>query len=137
MYVKPSCPYCQAAREHLAGEGEIVEERDATVNSAWKAELMGYTNNRGVVPTIVRDGERVQVGFPPGRGWRVHWAGGRPLTVPGPASMPAIRTSVTIQARPATPSTAPTIARRVRAGTGARSVSVTGLVGATDRAVIA
>lgn len=68
MYVKPSCPYCQAAREHLADEGEIVEERDATLNAAWKAELMGYTNNRGVVPTIVRDGERVQVGFPPGRG---------------------------------------------------------------------
>jgi hypothetical protein len=49
-------------------EGETVEERDATVDAAWKAELMGYTNHRGVVPTIVRDGQRVQVGFPPGRG---------------------------------------------------------------------
>ncbi|MDQ6605089.1 MAG: glutaredoxin family protein [Actinomycetota bacterium] len=69
MYVKPACPYCQAAREHLAAEGEIVEERDATQSSAWKAELMSYTNNRGVVPTIVgSDGERLQVGFPPGRG---------------------------------------------------------------------
>src|SRR5947209_18386587 len=29
MYVKPGCPYCQAAREHLAAEGEQVEERDA------------------------------------------------------------------------------------------------------------
>jgi glutaredoxin len=27
MYVKPDCPYCQAAREHLAAEGETVEER--------------------------------------------------------------------------------------------------------------
>jgi glutaredoxin 3 len=69
MYVKPGCPYCQAAREHLAGEGESVEERDATLNPEWKAELMAYTNNRGVVPTIVRDdGRDVQVGFPPGRG---------------------------------------------------------------------
>jgi glutaredoxin len=69
MYVKPGCPYCQAAREHLATEGEPVEERDATANPDWKAELMGYTNNRGVVPTIVRDdGQGVQVGFPPGRG---------------------------------------------------------------------
>lgn len=69
MYVKPGCPYCRAAREHLAAEGVAVEERDATINSAWKAELMGYTKNRGVVPTIVYDdGERVQVGFPPGRG---------------------------------------------------------------------
>jgi glutaredoxin 3 len=69
MYVKPGCPYCQAAREHLAGAGESVEERDATLDPEWKAELMGYTNNRGVVPTIVRDdGRDVQVGFPPGRG---------------------------------------------------------------------
>lgn len=69
MYVKPDCPYCQAAREHLAAGGEAVEERDATQNSAWKSELMSYTNNRGIVPTIVRsDPDDVQVGFPPGRG---------------------------------------------------------------------
>ncbi|HEY1523699.1 MAG TPA: glutaredoxin family protein [Solirubrobacteraceae bacterium] len=68
MYVKPGCPYCQAAREHLAGQGEAVEERDATQSPAWKAELMGYTNDRGIVPTIVWDPDRVQVGFPPGRG---------------------------------------------------------------------
>jgi glutaredoxin len=68
MYVKPACPYCQAAREHLAAEGTSVEERDATEDAAWRAELMGYTNNRGIVPTIVRDGNDVQVGFPPGRG---------------------------------------------------------------------
>jgi glutaredoxin len=69
MYVKPACPYCQAAREHLAAEQEEVEERDATTNSEWRDELMGYTNNRGIVPVIVRDdGESVQVGFPPGRG---------------------------------------------------------------------
>jgi len=68
MYVKPGCPYCQDAREHLAEQGEAVEERDATQNPAWKAELMGYTNNRGIVPTIVRGADQVQVGFPPGKG---------------------------------------------------------------------
>lgn len=68
MYVKLGCPYCQNAREQLASEGEVVEERDATVNLDWKAELMGYTNNRGTVPTIVWDDGRKQVGFPPGRG---------------------------------------------------------------------
>jgi glutaredoxin 3 len=69
MYVKPGCPYCEAAREHLAAEGATVEERDATQNSEWRAELMAYTNNRGIVPTIVREaGANVQVGFPPGRG---------------------------------------------------------------------
>jgi glutaredoxin len=69
MYVKPGCPYCEAAREDLASRGEAYEERDATVNAEWKAELMGYSKNTGVVPTIVRGGgEQVQVGFPPGRG---------------------------------------------------------------------
>lgn len=69
MYIKPDCPYCQAAREQLAADGESVEERDATQNAAWKAELMGYTHSRGLVPTIIRsDGTKIQVGFPPGRG---------------------------------------------------------------------
>jgi glutaredoxin len=69
MYVKPRCPYCQAAREHLAEAGETVQERDATTDPFWKRELMRYTNGRGVVPTIVRDdGADVQVGFPPGKG---------------------------------------------------------------------
>jgi glutaredoxin len=68
MYVKPGCPYCQAAREHLGEQAESVEERDATQSPAWRAELMGYTNNRGIVPTIVWDSDQVQVGFPPGRG---------------------------------------------------------------------
>ena len=69
MYVKPGCPYCQAAREHFAAEGIAVEERDATQDPTWKAELMGYTNNRGMVPTVVSDDDAdVQVGFPPGRG---------------------------------------------------------------------
>ncbi len=68
MYVKPGCPYCEAAREHLAAEGETVEERDATVSGQWKAELMGLTNGRGTVPTILWEDGRKQVGFPPGRG---------------------------------------------------------------------
>jgi glutaredoxin len=68
MYVKPRCPYCQAAREDLAEKGETVEERDATTSPEWMAELMGYTNNRGIVPTLIWDDGRRQVGFPPGRG---------------------------------------------------------------------
>ena len=68
MYVKPGCPYCRSAREHLAGEGVAVEERDATQSSDWRAELMAYTNDRGMVPTIVREDGSIQVGFPPGRG---------------------------------------------------------------------
>jgi glutaredoxin len=70
MYVKPRCPYCAAAREHLTAAGEPFEERDATVDADWKAELMLHSRGSGVVPTIVRPGEpdEVQIGFPPGRG---------------------------------------------------------------------
>jgi glutaredoxin len=69
IYVKPACPYCEAAREDFAARGEAYEERDATASAEWKAELMGYTKNVGMVPTIVRgDGAEIQVGFPPGRG---------------------------------------------------------------------
>jgi glutaredoxin 3 len=67
MYVKPNCPYCASAREDLESRGEAFEERDATVDPEWKAELMRYSKKTGMVPTIVR-GDRVQVGFPPGRG---------------------------------------------------------------------
>ena len=68
MYVKPGCPYCDHARKHLAEIGEEVEERDATTSGEWKAELMRLTRGAGMVPTIVREGEPAQVGFPPGRG---------------------------------------------------------------------
>jgi glutaredoxin len=70
MYVKPGCPYCEAARVHLTEQGEAFEERDATQSQAWRAELMGYTRDTGLVPTIVRDGAEphVQVGFPAGSG---------------------------------------------------------------------
>jgi len=69
MYVKPNCPYCEAARRHFAESGEAVEERDATASRQWREELMGYTNGKGVVPTIVRETDaKPQVGFPPGRG---------------------------------------------------------------------
>ena len=70
VYVKPNCPYCEAAREHLTATGEAFEERDATVDPAWRAELMEHSRDTGVVPTIVRPGDPpdVQVGFPPGKG---------------------------------------------------------------------
>lgn len=70
LYTKPGCPYCAAARDHLSQSGEAFEERDATVDPAWKSELMRHTKGTGVVPTLVRadDGSLIQVGFPPGRG---------------------------------------------------------------------
>jgi glutaredoxin 3 len=53
MYVKPGCPYCEQAREALAAEGLEFEERDATVNRAWREELFEHSRGSGVVPTIV------------------------------------------------------------------------------------
>ena len=62
MYVKPGCPYCQAAREGLSAEGLEWEERDATVDRAWRDELMEHSRGSGVVPTIVAPDE-VTVGW--------------------------------------------------------------------------
>ena len=67
MYVKPGCPYCEAAREGLSAEGLDWEERDATTNSAWRDELFEHTKGTGLVPTIVAP-DGIQVGWPPGRG---------------------------------------------------------------------
>jgi glutaredoxin len=52
MYVKPGCPYCQAARESMSAQGIDWEERDATTNAEWKRELF-ESSPQGVVPTIV------------------------------------------------------------------------------------
>ncbi|HEX8054849.1 MAG TPA: glutaredoxin domain-containing protein [Thermoleophilaceae bacterium] len=55
MYVKPECPYCEAARGQMRQHGIEWEERDATTNAEWKSELFMYSP-RGVVPTIVEGG---------------------------------------------------------------------------------
>ena len=60
MYVKPGCPYCDAARGRLREQGLDWEERDATADPAWRSELFGHSP-RGVVPTIV-EGDAVTVG---------------------------------------------------------------------------
>ena len=61
MYVKPGCPYCQAARDALTAEGLEWEERDATTRADWKEELFSHSP-RGVVPTLVAP-EGVTIGF--------------------------------------------------------------------------
>ena len=53
MYVKPGCPYCEAAREHMRAEGLDWEERDATANPDWRTELFRHSRDSGIVPTIV------------------------------------------------------------------------------------
>lgn len=62
MYVKPGCPYCDAAREGLRAEGLEWEERDATADRAWREELFRHSKDTGIVPTIVTP-EGVTVGW--------------------------------------------------------------------------
>lgn len=67
VYVKPGCPYCEEARTELRAEGVEFEERDATTRADWRRELMEHSKSTGMVPTVVRDGEVVTVGWK-GRG---------------------------------------------------------------------
>ena len=61
MYVKPGCPYCEAARGRLREQGVDWEERDATSRRDWRDELFSYSP-QGVVPTIVEASGGVTVG---------------------------------------------------------------------------
>jgi glutaredoxin len=63
VYVKPDCPYCEQARVALRAEGTDFVERDATSRNDWRAELMRHSKNTGRVPTIVRGGEVLSVGW--------------------------------------------------------------------------
>lgn len=65
MYVKPGCPWCQAARDSMSAEGVEWEERDATSSAEWRGELFRHSRDTGIVPTIVGpDGTTV--------GWEGH-----------------------------------------------------------------
>lgn len=62
IYTKPGCPYCAAAKEDLAKNGEAFEERDVKAGAAIEAEALKWSDGRRRVPIIVRDGI-VTVGF--------------------------------------------------------------------------
>jgi glutaredoxin 3 len=62
MYVKPGCPYCEAARAAFREQGVEWEERDATVSGEWRAELFEHSSGSGLVPTIVSS-DGVTVGW--------------------------------------------------------------------------
>src|SRR2546421_10325101 len=57
MYVKPRCPYCQAARDSLAADGVDWEERDATTRPDWRGGLVGVLKGKGVGPTLGHRGQ--------------------------------------------------------------------------------
>ena len=63
VYVKPNCPYCEEARQALRADGVDFVERDAATRDDWRAELMEHSRDTGMVPTVVREGEVVTVGW--------------------------------------------------------------------------
>lgn len=63
VYVKPNCPYCEQARVALREQGEEFEERDATADPDFRAQLMRHSRGSGMVPTLVREGTVVSVGW--------------------------------------------------------------------------
>lgn len=61
IYMKPGCPYCQAAKEELLREGVEVEEIDVSKNPVALGTMIAIANQR-LVPVIVR-GDQVIVGY--------------------------------------------------------------------------
>jgi len=67
IYVKPTCPYCKAARQHYDGLGIPYVEHDAQNDSAARKAMFAYTGGNPTVPAIVIDGvyQRSGWGDPP------------------------------------------------------------------------
>jgi glutaredoxin len=63
MYIKPSCPYCQKARDFYQEKKIDFIEYDAQNNAARKKEMLNFSGGDLVVPCIVENGEYVQSGW--------------------------------------------------------------------------
>lgn len=56
MYIKPGCPYCQAARDHYKSEGIEWTEYDAQNDRERRKEMLAYSGGDPTVPCIVENG---------------------------------------------------------------------------------
>ena len=63
MYIKPGCPYCQAARDYYNSEKIAFTEYDAQNDRARRREMLDYSNGDPTVPCIVEDGQYVASGW--------------------------------------------------------------------------
>ena len=61
--IKPSCSYCQQARDHYNSQGLAFNEYDAQNDHARRREMLAYSDADPTVPCIVEDGVYV------GSGW--------------------------------------------------------------------
>jgi glutaredoxin 3 len=63
IYTKPSCPYCQQARDHYNSKGVAFTEYDAQNDKARQREMLAFSGGDPTVPCIVKDGVYKQSGF--------------------------------------------------------------------------
>jgi len=61
IYVKPGCPFCKAAKEHMRKGGIDYEEIDISGNPEAEEQVLKLAGKR-VVP-VIKEGEKVTVGF--------------------------------------------------------------------------
>jgi glutaredoxin 3 len=52
VYTKPFCPYCYRALSLLDSKGATVEEKDISLSSSDRAEMLSRANGRTTVPQI-------------------------------------------------------------------------------------
>jgi len=62
IFVKPGCPYCEAAREYYTQQRVAFEEIDVIGNPEAQKELLKLSKGKRMVPVIVDKG-RVKVGW--------------------------------------------------------------------------
>lgn len=63
MYVKPDCPYCQAARDYYNANNIAFTEYDAQNDPDRQREMLALTGGDPTVPAIVENGKYVQSGW--------------------------------------------------------------------------
>jgi len=59
IYTKPTCGYCFAAKELMAGKGLAFEEVDVVRDTARRAEMVERSGGRMTVPQIFVGGRHV------------------------------------------------------------------------------
>jgi glutaredoxin 3 len=57
IYTKPSCPYCQQARDYYNSHGIPFTDYDAQTDRARRKEMLAFSGGDPTVPCIVEDGK--------------------------------------------------------------------------------
>lgn len=63
IYTKPSCPYCDKARDYYTEKSIDFTEYDAQNDKERQREMLDYSGGNIIVPCIVENGEYIQSGW--------------------------------------------------------------------------